>query len=246
MESKKDKYQNTHLYPKYKISPDKFKDLIFYANKAVFIHVPKQLLIFYFPLLDALKFNFYKYEEEIYTYYLWKDKEKEDKVPASSTSMEGIGALIFSPDQQEVLLVEEWGHWKFVSGNVDPGENIITTLEREIWEEVGLKIENNSCIVGGWQINKNKGNINDNFHCFKVTSISFDFKVDGVEIKTAKWFDIDYLLKTTSKLEEEDNPTYASIIIGEYKISLMTLIWLRNYHKTGGLKVFSDCKYTIY
>lgn len=247
MEYKKDKYQNTHLYPKFKISIDKFKDLISRINKAVFIHVPKYLLVNYFPILDAFEFKFYKYENEIYTYYLWKDKDKEDKVPAYSTSIEGVGAIILSPDENQVLLVEEWGHWKFISGNVDPGENITATLEREIMEEVGLKIDKDISIIGGWQISQAKGNINDNFHCFKVRSTSFDFKIDGVEIKNAKWFNIDYLLQTTNRIEEEENnPTYASIFVGEEKISLMTLIWLRNYKRTGGLTVLSDGKYTIY
>jgi 8-oxo-dGTP pyrophosphatase MutT (NUDIX family) len=248
MEIKKDKYQNNHLYPKFKISPDKFKDLIDkFTKKAIFIHLHKQLLPFYFSLLDTFQFNFYKFENDIYTYYLWIDKSITDKVPPYTTSSEGVGALIFSPDQLEILLVEEWGHWKFVSGNVDSGENIIDTLKREIKEEVGLEIEKDIQLIGGWQINKSSGNINDNFHCFKVVATSFEFKIDGVEIKKAKWFSIDYLLQEISVLDDrEANPTYASLVFGEYKVSLMALIWLRSFKKTGGLNVFSDSKYTIY
>lgn len=248
MEITKDKFQNTHLYPKFKISLEKFKSLIENVNRgAIFIHIPKNLLSFYFPLIDGIDFKFYNYGNDHYTYYLWVDKTKTDKVPAYATSNEGVGALIFSPDQREILLVEEWGHWKFISGNVDPGENMITTLKREIKEEVNLEIEKDIYLIGGWQINKYKGDINENFHCFKVTATNIDFKVDGLEIKKARWFPIGELLQTDGKLEEEDkNPTYASIVFGEMKISMMTILWLRNYKRTHGLLVMSDGKYSIY
>lgn len=45
-------------------------------------------------------------------------------------------------DQQDELLIceriESKGAWQFPQGGVDPGEDFISALHREVWEEIGL------------------------------------------------------------------------------------------------------------
>ena len=40
-------------------------------------------------------------------------------VPCYATSIEGVGALVLSPDEKKVLLVWEYGNCKPLSGAVD-------------------------------------------------------------------------------------------------------------------------------
>jgi len=48
------------------------------------------------------------------------------------------GAVIFK-DGKYLLLKYGWGHWGFVKGHIEEGENIEETLFREAEEEAGIK-----------------------------------------------------------------------------------------------------------
>ena len=54
-----------------------------------------------------------------HVYYRWFGDPGHDMVPCYATSIEGVGALVLSPDEKKVLLVWEYGNWKPVSGAVD-------------------------------------------------------------------------------------------------------------------------------
>ena len=81
-----------------------------------------------------------------FVYYKWGGDPGHDMVPAYATATEGVGGLLLSPDEREVLLIWEYGCWKMVTGSVDPGERLLGTLHREASEEVRLTIDdgNNS------------------------------------------------------------------------------------------------------
>lgn len=82
-----------------------------------------------------------------------------------------------------------------IAGFVEPGETLEEAVEREIMEEVGLKVKNikywgsqpwpfpNSLMLG-----------------FTAEYESGDIKVDGVEIAYADWFDIDNLPELPSEI----------------------------------------------
>ena len=185
---------------------------------AVYIEIPEKLLSLYLDILLYFRCKFHHYLNGAYTYYIWNVKDDsgnpiEDKVPAYATSIEGVGALILSPDLTKVLLVWEYGKWKMVTGAMKAGESPVATLRREIQEEVGLEIMDDVCRVGGWHISRSRFNeINDNFTAFVVVAKSEKFTVDNVEIKDARWFNCNELLLRIdiSKIPEND-PTSASV-----------------------------------
>ena len=59
------------------------------------------------------------------------------------TFSDAISSVIFSPDKKEILLIQQYGRKDnvLVAGYVTKGENLETTLKREIEEEVHLEIE---------------------------------------------------------------------------------------------------------
>jgi len=57
------------------------------------------------------------------------------------------GAVIFH-ENEYLLLKYGWGHWGFVKGNIEKGEDIKETFFREAEEEAGLKKENLRIING--------------------------------------------------------------------------------------------------
>eukprot|EP00931_Biecheleriopsis_adriatica_P081698 TRINITY_DN55060_c0_g1_i1.p1 TRINITY_DN55060_c0_g1~~TRINITY_DN55060_c0_g1_i1.p1 ORF type:complete len:362 (+),score=60.92 TRINITY_DN55060_c0_g1_i1:33-1088(+) len=122
-------------------------------------------------------------------YYRWFGKTV-DLVPSYSTASEGVGVIILSPEEDAVLLVWEYGHWKAVTGSVDAGHSITETVKKEVKEEVGLELKEGSLrLVGGWQESKARDrSVNSVFFNFTAVAKSRDFQVDNVEIQTARWF----------------------------------------------------------
>ena len=57
-------------------------------------------------------------------------------VPCYATSIEGVGALVLSPDpEKKVLLVWEYATGSHSCGAVDQGESILEAAGREAGEE---------------------------------------------------------------------------------------------------------------
>jgi 8-oxo-dGTP pyrophosphatase MutT (NUDIX family) len=56
-----------------------------------------------------------------------------------ATSIEGATGLALSRDETKVLLVWERGSWSTPGGAIEPGENKLDGLARELQEEVGLR-----------------------------------------------------------------------------------------------------------
>ena len=179
-------------------------------------------------------------------YYQWLGDPSHDMVPCYATSIEGVGALVLSPDESKVLLVWEYGQWKPVTGAVDAGESKITSLARELGEEVGSELDLSFAprYLGGWQISKARDKLtNDNFSSFVVRAKTADFAVDGKEIVAAKWFDRTELMAAfkaagspqpmgTITLEDPERE------LGERtKVSTNALNWLANYESGASLLV---------
>lgn len=218
---------------------------------AVYVQIPETLLVHFIDLLLSLSFQFHHYQTGVYTYYQWQVRDSfgkliPDKVPPYATSIEGVGAIIISPDQLRVLLVWEYGSWKGVSGGLRPGESLIDTLKREVQEEVSVTLDEDHLIyLGGWHIAKARhGRVNDNFHAFEVRARSDEFRVDGDEIKEARWFDIDTLIKVAQFPTDLSNPITAKISAYDTMFSWITLQWLCRRHPE--LHIYNEGKYELF
>ena len=112
-------------------------------------------------------------------------------VPAYATSIEGVTAVLLSPDEKNILSVWERGSWNTPGGAVDRGENKYIALEREVREEVGVALDpefKDFQYLGGWQVGKARdGVVNDNFSVFVVKANDTTFQIDEKEISQAAW-----------------------------------------------------------
>ena len=123
--------------------------------------------------------------------YCWPGDPKQDMVPRYATSVEGATAILLHPDLEQVLLVWERGAWTTSGGAVDGGEGKLAALNREVWEELDVKLdlEWGAHYVGGYQQSRARdGVMNDNFSAFVVKLASPHFKPDNKEIMEAHFF----------------------------------------------------------
>ena len=134
-----------------------------------------------------------------FVYYKWPEGAAHgDRVPAYATSIEGVGAVLLSPDEQSVLLVWEYGCWKPPTGAVDLGEGMLHAVTREVYEEVGLAVDTSYAprYLGGWHTNQSRDQrVNDNFAIFALKALPGTVAVDGSEIVEARWFRIEELVR---------------------------------------------------
>jgi len=132
-------------------------------------------------------------------YYCWPGPPESETVPPYATSIEGVVGLCLSPDEQRVLLCWERGKWQMAGGHVETGEGVLEALSREIKEEVGATVDSSyrAKLLGGHQQAKSHDALmNTNFQIFAVRLLTDDFRVDGVEVKEARWFSCDALLSS--------------------------------------------------
>lgn len=112
------------------------------TSTAVFVYVPEMWLDQYLKTLLERSFKFHRTDVKngstCYAYYRWIGKDA-DRVPDASSSIEGVSAMLLSPDKKMILFVKEHHtRWKLVSGAVNRAETAWDCAEREVKEEVGL------------------------------------------------------------------------------------------------------------
>jgi len=111
------------------------------------------------------------------------DGRPKQVVQSYATSIQGINVYIITKDNY-ILSALERGNIKGVSGAVDEGDNIIKTINKELEEEIGFKLDQyNIYFLSGHIINKARDNlIADNFHSFVI-------KVNNTANEILKTFD---------------------------------------------------------
>ena len=99
------------------------------------------------------------------------------------------------------------GLWDIsVAGHVGAGENILTSAKREVFEEVGLKLDEKDLIKIGTRIHQisHKNGIQDNeFHHVFIAELKIPvekLRLQKEEVADVKLFDLD-TLKNTKNLE---------------------------------------------
>jgi ADP-ribose pyrophosphatase YjhB (NUDIX family) len=128
-------------------------------------------------------------------------------LPSYSTHYIGVGGIVLNSDQTKVLLIKENGpnesldNWKFPGGLVEGQESIESAIEREVWEETGIKTTFSS-ILGFRETQDYKwGQTDLYFVCVMKVSQSetIDVKMP-IEISKCEWIDISALkdIKLTS------------------------------------------------
>ncbi|PIR89259.1 MAG: hypothetical protein COU07_02240 [Candidatus Harrisonbacteria bacterium CG10_big_fil_rev_8_21_14_0_10_40_38] len=92
------------------------------------------------------------------------------------------------------------GMWTFPGGGVKNDESFKDAAERECFEEVGIKLNNIEEI--GFLENRREYK-RDMIYCFYSKVENNNFIIDPIEIREARWFDLDNLPRSLSYLVEE-------------------------------------------
>ena len=179
-----------------------------------------------------------------HVYYRWNGDAAHDMVPAYSTSIEGVGGLVLSPDESKVLLIWEYGNWKPITGAVDEGESSLIACEREMLEEVGITMDTlfSPIFVGGWQMARARRSRQR-----QLQGLCDPSGQRGVHPRRGRGFEARWF--ALSDLEAlyaaHDRPSPAAVRFieqpelpeGRRKVSTDALAWLHTYAQGRGLPV---------
>ena len=94
----------------------------------------------------------------------------------------GCSAAIFSSDREKILLTmrADNGTWCLPSGGMEPGESIMETCQREVWEETGLQVRVTR-LIGVYSSPDRLIEYPDG-NRFQLVGISFAAEIEGGEL----------------------------------------------------------------
>ncbi|MFT5762013.1 MAG: isopentenyl-diphosphate delta-isomerase [Polaribacter sp.] len=114
------------------------------------------------------------------------------------------------------------GLWDIsVAGHIGAGEKILTSAKREVFEEIGLELEEKDFIKIGTRIHQvsHKNGIQDNeYHHVFIAELKVnieELKIQTEEVSAIKLFDL-YILKNTKNLENVLLPKFHSYYCSVY------------------------------
>lgn len=144
----------------------------------------------YIPLATKKGFLFHSCEEN-YT-LLVKRLIPDAIVPTAANHTVGVGAVVIN-DNNELLVIKERISsigYKLPGGHIDNGEMISKAVEREVYEETGVKVDFDSIISLGhfYPHQFHKSNLYILCVC-SARTLTIDIK-DTKEIIDAKWVDV--------------------------------------------------------
>ena len=96
------------------------------------------------PVYDGKFLHFYNFKLESGRNYEVISRQKFDNI--GHIIADAVDIIALSPDFKKVLVIKEWRVpinnyiYAFPAGLCEPGEDIITTATRELFEETGLKM----------------------------------------------------------------------------------------------------------
>ncbi|WJX96982.1 nudix (nucleoside diphosphate linked moiety X)-type motif 2 [Trifolium repens] len=164
------------------------------GKKGVWIKLPIHLV----NLVETLiKEGFwYHHAEPKYLMLVHWIADTANTIPANATHRVGVAAFVVN-EKREVLVVQEktghfqgTGSWKFPTGVADQGEDICVAAVREAKEETGVDTEFVE-ILAFRQSHMSFFEKSDLFFVCLLRPLSFDIKIQEVEIEAAKWMPFD-------------------------------------------------------
>jgi 8-oxo-dGTP pyrophosphatase MutT (NUDIX family) len=93
----------------------------------------------------------------------------------------GCSAAIFD-EQGRILLTKrsDNGQWCLPGGAVDPGETVVEAVEREVWEETGLRVRVKRLV--GIYSHADMLIVYPDGHKFQIVAMHFEVEVTGGEV----------------------------------------------------------------
>ena len=141
------------------------------------------------PLLTKYDFVFHHCNKKDIT--MLKKLITDSIIPTAINHTLGVGAVIV--ENNKILLIKDkiWQQFKLPGGYIDDKENISHALQREVFEETGVKIELHSIVSLGhfYPSAFEKSNL---YIVCGAKALSHEINiVDTDEILEAKWMDLD-------------------------------------------------------
>ena len=86
-----------------------------------------------------------------------------------------------------MLIRNSYGYqrWTFPGGGIEKGESLEQAASREVWEEVGIRVEKLEYLGSYFHTRQFK---RDTVHCFYGQTLEENFTIDDGEIAEARWF----------------------------------------------------------
>lgn len=161
-------------------------------KKLLWIKIPIEKSDF-IPILTNKGFDFHHCNEK--DLMLVKKLIKDPILPTAKNHTLGVGGLVISDEKLLVIKDRFSPGYKLPGGHVDPNESITEALQREVFEETGVKVEFESVVNLGHFTQAQFGESNMYVVCTATASTKNIHIYDDSEILEAKWIDIDEFLK---------------------------------------------------
>jgi ADP-ribose pyrophosphatase YjhB (NUDIX family) len=199
----------------------------------------------YIPLFIKRGFYFHHCKENYLVLCKWIDAKTNNKIPNYAHHAVGIGACIINSNMEFLLIRETFSPyqkiapWKFVTGLIDNGENIIDATLREANEEVGIDINYHGCLLVSERYPNNLGISDICFFNLCTVMNNKPLSLDQQEVKEARYFTLEEVQKllddneTTELTKHTINKVMPYITKG---ISLDVLLNKVNLLKASSLK----------
>jgi len=169
----------------------------------------------YIPIAVKYGFEFHHAIDDYMLLTQWLPENEVSKLPHYATHFVGVGGVVFNDETDEILVIQErvrlldFDFWKLPGGLVDQGEYISQAVEREVFEETGIKAKFHSILSFREKL-AYKYNQPDMYFTCLLKPETFDIKIDPQEIKAAKWMKVDEYLENAVKYGVANN--FAKVI----------------------------------
>ena len=145
------------------------------------------------PVATGLGFNFYSTGPNQLTLTL--RLEEDVNLPGGATHQIGAGGVVINA-KNELLVIVERAHaktmpnyFKLPGGALDQGEGIAAAVEREVWEETGVKARFEAIVAFRHWLNYGS-NKSDIYMICRMTPLSHEITPQLSEIDRALWMSL--------------------------------------------------------
>ena len=167
------------------------------------IHMDKYQLI---GVLKKHQFTPHHTLDDIISFKAWIPEGK-CRLPSFSTHYAGVGGLVIDFESRKALVIKEKSgtdtfSWKIPGGLVDAGEYFSEAVEREVWEETGIKAKFKGVLAQREKKNYYFGR-NDVYTICLLIPDSVEIHKCEYEVATCEWKPVDEWLNGEFKAETQ-------------------------------------------
>ncbi|XP_034119355.1 uncharacterized protein LOC117578173 [Drosophila albomicans] len=156
------------------------------------------------PILAASGFDFHHARTGVVIMYRWLPTDESSNLPHYAHTLLGVGGLVIN-EKNEVLVVSDRhaimaNMWKLPGGYVEPNENLVDAVVREVEEETGVRTTFTSMICMRHSHSGNFG-CSDIYIVMGLKPINLDLTPCSREIERVRWMPLDEYFVNPEVLE---------------------------------------------